>query len=213
MQPPRSGAPSIARTARSGPSRSRIGASVLRLVAGMWSTTQTAAGKSAGRAETTRRSASRPPAEAAMATTRGGAPPRRAGRTSGPVSAPTDDVLYAPSGVPRARRRSGGRRRLRLRAGQLALGGLEHGHPAAVAALVVAHAAGHDVTAAYAAHDLVGVVVVVARVGLVGGQRLHALEHRAAVAVGPLVRRHGAELALRELGQARDDLTRVELVV
>src|SRR3954452_9274235 len=99
MQPARSGAPSAATTARSGPSRSRIGASMLRLVAGVGGNTPNAAGKPAGKPKTTRRSASRPPAEAAMATTRGGAPPRRAGRTSRTGSPSTEYVLYAPCGA------------------------------------------------------------------------------------------------------------------
>src|SRR4051812_38569005 len=64
--------PSSATTAVSALSRSRIGASRLRPVDGMWRVTQTAAVKPAGSPATTARMASTPPADAAMPMTRAG---------------------------------------------------------------------------------------------------------------------------------------------
>ena len=70
--PGASGAPCSAGTTSSAVARSRIGASRLRPVGGMCSTTQSAASSSAGSVRTSRRSASTPPADAATPMTRAG---------------------------------------------------------------------------------------------------------------------------------------------
>src|SRR6478735_49753 len=163
MVPRRSGSPSRASTVRSGLSRSRIGASRLLPVDGIWSTTHTAASISAGSAATRWRSASTPPAEAAIPITRRGG--------LAPMS--THHQAYA-------------------LVGQCLLCGFENGHPAPVAALVVADRPG--VFGGQAGEDRGRVLTVVAGPRRCGGQLLGALDDGAAVAVRALVLEHGAQI-------------------
>src|SRR4051794_6253983 len=89
MIPRRSGSPSVASTAGSGPARSRIGASRLRPVDGMCRTTHTAASIPTGSPAITWRNASTPPAEAAIPITRRG--------KLAPMSTPHQNVRLIPS--------------------------------------------------------------------------------------------------------------------